>query len=107
MAPKLCGLHRRRLRLSDRLRTLGRHQDANTEPQLRQPQVGISNCGKHDEGRGLRELLQGLDAQVAHDGPQAGLQFLVGPDADSGFRQGFMSSSRHSTEMRALPGCGP
>lgn len=77
-------LHRRRVRFPRRLRPARRHQDADPEPEFRQPRERLPDCRQHDEERGDHEFLQGLDAEVVDDGAEAGVQFLVGADADSG-----------------------
>lgn len=70
---KLRRLHRRRVRFSHRIRSARRHQNPNTEQKLRKQGKRVPDCQEHGEDRGLHELLQGIDAQVADDGAKTRL----------------------------------
>jgi hypothetical protein len=84
---KLRRLDRRCQRLAARLCSSRRHQDSHPEQELREPRERLQNCVQHDEARGPHLLLQGTDAQAAHDRAQARLLLLVGSNADPCFWQ--------------------
>ena len=93
MGAELRGLGMRCERIADRVCAAGRDQDADPEPQLREPRVGPPDSDQHGQERGHHRFLQGIDAEAADDGAEAGVQLLVGADADSGVWAGCIDRS--------------